>query len=117
MTSSNSTFNKSILPTNNVVIFGNSLINFNRRIKYNINRSLNNGSPRVKYFPGETSKDLLHYLNTTLQNFFVRVIHLGINDIVNNKNSLNAGHVLQSIENIALKSESSGKQRALIWVY
>ena len=40
MTSSNPTFNESILPANNVVISGDSLVNF----KYNINRSLNNGS-------------------------------------------------------------------------
>ena len=53
-------------------------------------------------FPGETSKDLLHFLNTALQNdFFFEAIHLGINGIVSNKNSLNTGHVLQSIENIA----------------
>ena len=39
MTSSNPTFNESILPTSNVVIFGDSLVNFNRKTKYNINRS------------------------------------------------------------------------------
>ena len=53
MTSSNPTFNESVLPTNKAVIFGNSLVNFtNKIIKYNINRSLNNGTARVKYFPG-----------------------------------------------------------------
>ena len=34
MTPSNPNFNESILPTSNVVIFGNSLVNFNRKIKY-----------------------------------------------------------------------------------
>ena len=72
MTSSNPTFNESILPTSNVVIFGDSLINFNRKTKYNINRSLNNRSARFKYFPGVTSKDLLHYVDATLQdNLFI----------------------------------------------
>ena len=33
MTSSNPTFNESILPTSNVVIFGDSLVNFNRKTK------------------------------------------------------------------------------------
>ena len=51
MTLSNPTFNKSILPNNNEVIFGDSLVNFKRKIKYNINRSLNKRSARVKYFP------------------------------------------------------------------
>ena len=31
MTSSNPTFNESILPTSNVIIFGDSLVNFNRK--------------------------------------------------------------------------------------
>ena len=60
------------------------------KIKCNINRSLNNGSAVVNYFPGATSKDLLHSTDKTLQenSFEVTVIHIGINDVVNNKNSL-----------------------------
>ena len=116
MTSSNPTFNESILPTSNVVIFGDSLVNFNRKTKYNINRSLNNESARFKYFPGATSKDLLHYVDTTLQDnlFEVAVIHIGINDIVNNKNSLNTDHMLENIKNIALKCKRYGIQKVLI---
>ena len=52
MRSSNPTFNESILPTSNVVIFADSFVNFNRKTKYKINKSLNNGSARFKYFPG-----------------------------------------------------------------
>ena len=52
MISSNPTFHESILPTSNVAIFGDSLVNFYRKTKYNINRSLNNGRARFKYFPG-----------------------------------------------------------------
>ena len=115
MTSSNPTFNESILPTSNVVIFGDSLVNFNRKTKYNINRSLNNGRARFQYFPGVTSKDLLHYVDTTLQDnlFEVAVIHIGI-DIVNNKNSLNKDHMLENIKNIAPKCKKYGIQKVLI---
>ena len=74
---------KSILPSNNVVIFGGSLVNFNQKIKYNINRSLNNGSAKVKYFPGATSKDLLRTLQDNT--FEMAVIHISNNDIVKNK--------------------------------
>ena len=97
------------------VIFGNSLVNFNRKTKY-INISLNNGSARFKYFPGATSKDLLHYVDATLQDnlFEVAVIHIGINDIVNNKNSLNTDHVLENIKNIAVKCKRYGEQKVLI---
>ena len=116
ITSSKPTFNESILPTNNAVIFGDSLFNFNRKNKNNINRSLKNGSARVKYFPGVTSKDLVHYIDTTLQDnsFEVAVIHIDINDIINSKNSLNTDHILQNIKNIAQKCKSYGIQKVLI---
>ena len=117
MTSSNPTFNESILSTSNVVIFEVSLVNFNRKGKYNINRSLNNGSARFKYFPGATSKDLLHYVDTTLQDnlFEVALIHIGINDIVNNKKFLNTDHMLENIKNIARKCKKYGIQKVLIF--
>ena len=121
MTSSNPTFNESTLPTSNAVIFGDSLVNFNRKTKCNINRSLNNGSTRFKYFPGATSKDLLYYVDTTLQDnlFEVPVIHINvnsfhINDIFNNKNSLNTDHMLENINNIALTCNRYGIQEVLI---
>ena len=76
------------------------LISWNNSVeKYNLNRSLNNGRTRFKNFPGEASKDLLHYVDTTLQDnlFQVAVIRIAINDIVNNKNSLNTDHMLENI--------------------
>ena len=96
MSSANLTFKKSIQPTNNVVFFTDRLVSFNRKIKYNINRSLNNGNARVKYFRRATSKDMrkrilkLHHTDITLQNnsFEVTVIHIAISDIANNKNPL-----------------------------
>ena len=41
---------------NNVVIFGDSIANFNRHIKYKINKGLQSGRARFKYFPGATFK-------------------------------------------------------------
>ena len=116
MTSSNPFFNESVLPTSNVAIFGDSLVNFNRKTKYNTNCSLNNGSARFKYFPGATSKDLLHYVDATLQDnlFKVAVIYIGIIDTVNNKNSLNTDHMLENIKNIARKYKRYGIQKVLI---
>ena len=73
MTPSNPNFNESILPTSNVVIFGNSLVNFNRKTKYNTNKSLNNGSTRFTHFPGATSKELLH-IDTLIQLY--KIIYL-----------------------------------------
>ena len=104
MTSSNATFNESILLTNNIIIFGDSLVNFNRKIKCNIYESSNNGSTRVNYFPGATSKDLLHDIDTTLQDNSFEF------DTVNNKNYLNTDHMLQNIKNRKYKY----KQKVLI---
>ena len=116
MTSSNPTFNESVLPTSNVVIFDDSLVNFNRQIKYNINRRLSNRSIRFKDFHEVTSKNLLHYVDTTLQDnsFEVAVIYVGINDIANIKNYLNTDHMLQNVKNIAQKCERYGIQKVLI---
>ena len=71
MTSSNPTFNESILPSSNVVVFGDSLVNFNRKAKYNINRSLNNGSARFEYF---LERPLKIYYTTLIQLY--KIIYL-----------------------------------------
>ena len=52
--------------SNNVVIFRDSIVNFSTKLKYNISRALINESTRFKYFPGATSKELLHYIDVTL---------------------------------------------------
>ena len=116
MASSNPTFNELILSASKVVIFGNSLVNYNRKTKYNINRSLNNGSARFKYFPGGTSKDLLHYVHLTLQDnlFEVAVIHIGINHFVNNKKILNTDHMLENVKKFRRKFKMYDIRKVLI---
>ena len=89
--------------SNNVVIFGDSIINFSAKLKYIINRALTNGKARFKYFRGATSKELLHYIDPTLKesNFEVAVIHVGINDLMNSNNSV--GKLLKNICSMAEK--------------
>ena len=60
--------------TNNVAIFGDSIISFSRGIKSEFNKTLRPGRERFKNFPGASSKDLLHYIDPTLeeQNFETR---------------------------------------------
>ena len=118
MTLSNLAFNESVFPTSNKVIFGDSLVNFIIQIKYNINRSLNNRNTRFEDFPGVTSKNLLHYVDTTFQDnsFEVAVIYVGINNIADFKNSLQTytDHMLQNIKSITQKSERYDIQKVLI---
>ena len=76
--------------TSNKVIFRDSIVNVSTKFKYNINGALSNERARFKYFPGATSKELMHYFDATLKgsDFQVAVIHVGINDLMNNNKSL-----------------------------
>lgn len=50
------------------------------------NKFANNGKRTLKGFPGATSKELAHYVLLILQDnkFVTAVIHVGINDLLNN---------------------------------
>ena len=100
--------------SNNVVIFDDSIVNFSTKLKYNISRALTNGRARFKYFPGATSKELLHYIDATLEesNFEVAVIHVGVNDLINNNNSVDK--LLKNTYSMAEKCKNNGVKKVLI---
>ena len=100
--------------TSDNVIFWNSIVNVSTKLKYNINRALTNGRARIKYFPGVTSKELLHYIDATLEeiNFEVAVIHVGVNNLLNSNNSVDK--LLKNIYNMAEKCKSSGVKKVFI---
>ena len=95
--------------SNNAVVLGYSIVNFSTKLKYNINRALTNGRARFKYFPGATSKELLHYIDATLE---VTVIHVRVNDLLNSNNSVDK--LLKNIYSIAEKCKSSGVKNVFI---
>ena len=100
--------------SNNVVVLGDSIVNFSTKLEYNINRALTNGRARFKYFPGATSKELLHYIDATLEesNFELAVIHVGVNDILNSNNSVD--RLLKNIHSMAEKCKSSVVKKVFI---
>ena len=100
--------------SNNVAIFGDIIVTFSTKLKYNINRALTNGRARFKYFPGATSKELLHYIDATLEesNFGVAVIHVGANDLKNSNNTVDK--LLKNIHSMAEKCKSSGVKKVFI---
>ena len=57
--------------TNNVAILGDSIISFSSGIKSEFDKTFRSRGARFKYFPGASSKYLLHYIDPTLkeQNF------------------------------------------------
>ena len=68
--------------TSNVAILEDSIISFNTKLEFN--KTLMSGRARFKHFPGALPKDLLHYIDPTLeeQTFEVAIIHIGVNYIL-----------------------------------
>ena len=83
-------------------------------MKHNINRALTYGRARFKYFSGATSKELLHYIDATLEesNFEVAVIHVGVKDLMNSNNSVEK--LLKNIYGMAEKCKSIGVKKVFI---
>ena len=83
-------------------------------MKHNINRALTYGRARFKYFSGATSKELLHYIDATLEesNFEVAVIHVGVNDLMNSNDSVDK--LLKDIYSMGEKCKSSGVKKVFI---
>ena len=79
-------------------------------IEYKINKGLQSGKARFKYFPGATSKDLLHYIDRILEDNSseVVIIHIGVNDIISNRSYPDFDHVLKNIKSIVQKCRSYG---------
>ena len=104
----------SAVTSNNVVIFEDSIVNFSTKLKYNINRALTNGRARFKYFPGATSKELLRYIDVTLEesSFEVAVIHVGVNDLMNSNNSVDK--LFKNIYSMAEKCKNNGVKKVFI---
>ena len=104
----------SAVTSNNVVIFEDSIFNFSTKLKCNISRALTNGRARFKYFPAATSKELLHYIDVTLEesNFEVAVIHVGVNDLMNSNNSVDK--LLKNIYSMAEKYKKNGVKKIFI---
>ena len=98
---------------NNVIFFGDSLTNFSRNTKYEINKKLG-GNSKFKYFPGASSKEILHYIDSTLEehSFNAAVIHVGTNDLINNSNAVN--NVAENTRKIARKCKQYGIEKIFI---
>ena len=94
--------------TNNVAILGETIISFSRSIKFEFNKTLRSGRTKFKHFLGTSSKDLLHYIDTTLeeQNFEAAIIHIGINDTLCDRSSRQINLFLQNIKEIGKKCKS-----------
>ena len=83
----------------NVVIFGDSMSKgINKRL---LNKKLIKPKVVCKFFPGATSKDLVHYIKPTLQEneLDTSILHMGVNDVL--RLGFNIDTVSKDIINIA----------------
>ena len=95
------------------------MISFKRSIKSELNNTLRSGRARFKHFPGASSKDLLHYIDPTLeeQNFEAATIHIRINDILYDSSSKQINLLLQNIKEIRKKCKNYKVKYAFIPIF
>ena len=101
----------------NIVVFGDSIPNFSRKCKCDFNRNIIFGRARFKHFPGATSKDLLCYVDATLQDatYDARtIIHVGVNDILNNQSHNQTAQLISNLREIIAKCKSYGVKHVFV---
>ena len=94
----------------NIVIFSDSIENFDRKTNAKINNSIRSGRVRFRNLPGGTSGELFHYMDTTLAegNYDTAIVHIGINDIINNDSSTKVEDLVLNLEKIAIELKKYG---------
>ena len=77
---------------------------------------LHKGYAQLKSFPGGTSNELLYYVEPTLQNknFDDALLHVGVNDLLNDESQDSVQNLLDNLRQIGLKCKSAGVKRVLI---
>ena len=105
----------------NIVIFSDSIANFDRNTKAKINNSIRSGRVRFRNFPGATSGKLLHYMDPTLAegNYDTAIVQVGINDIINDDSSTKVENLVLNLGKIVIKLKKYGiknVKRMSIWI-
>ena len=102
--------------TNIIAILGDSIISFNRGIKPKFNETLRSGWKILKPFPGASSKDLLNYIDSSLedQHFEAAIIRTEINNILCDSSSRQINILLQNNDEIGKNGKSCGTKYVFI---
>ena len=97
-----------------IVIFGDSIP---RGIKlHEFNYWLHKGHAQLKSFTGDTSKELLYYVEPALKSkkFDTALLHVVVNDLLNDESQDSVQNLLDNLKQIGLKYKSAGVTRILI---
>ena len=72
------------------------------------NQQVKNGYAKFKSFPGCNSKEMLHYIEPTLETGFYdsAMFHVGVNDLLNNKLPSSTDNLMSNLVSIVNKCKS-----------
>ena len=100
---------------NRIVVFGDSIT---RRIQVrDFSSDLDTGHAKIRTFPGAISKEFTHYVTPTLEdgNFVIAFLHLGVNDLLQNKNQSEAvDELIINLKKTATKCMSFGVRKVIV---
>ena len=88
-----------------MIVFSDSISNFDGNAKFKINQNIINGRARFWNSPGVTSGEILHYLDPILfeSRYETAVVHVDINDIHNDTSSTKIEKLVVNYERIIMK--------------
>ena len=101
---------------NRIIIFGDSIF---RGIRFReFNNEIKSGYAKFKTFPGADSKEILHYVNPTLEsgNYDSAVLHFGVNDLLQKtlSKSDTVENLIENIRKAAVKSMPHGVSKVFV---
>ena len=91
-----------------MIVFGHSIVRGIRVREFN--QQVKNGFAKFKSFPGCNSKDMLDYIEPTLETGFYdcAILHVGVNDLLNNKSPNTTDDLVSDLVKIVSKCKSFG---------
>ena len=101
---------------NRIIIFGDSIF---RGIRFReFNNEIKNGFAKFKTFPGSDSREILHYVNPTLEssNYDSAVLQFGVNDLLHKalSKSDTVDNLIEYIRKAADKCMSHGVSKVFL---
>ena len=107
----NRSYAKTVQSLRKVIIFGDSIPRGIRIHEFNsLVRAM------LKSFPRASSKELLHYVDPTLKDgiYNTAIIHVGVNDLLNNKNTNKVDELVNNLKSTAIKCISNGIAKVVV---
>ena len=98
----------------NILIFSESIPGKMRM--YEFNKVLKNGNIKHLFFPGATSEQVSQYLDVNLQMYAPKtvIIHVGINDLLNDSGHLNMENILNNFKAMTKKCRNYNVRNFLL---